>query len=129
VGRPGGFLVSGPEANFISKYQIMCRANVLKAFGATGCILFITPALVAWQGQPKPAAARAFVTPETVFQAYHEATSKGDWQAAASYLTAESQAMMADALVMAATSSATVDPKKEAGVTQLLRRHGANSNA
>jgi len=89
----------------------------------------VTPVLVAWQGKPKAAAARAFDTPQAVFQVYHDATHKGDWQAASRYLTPESQAMMADALIMGASFSTADDKKKEADLTQLLKRYGIDLDA
>jgi hypothetical protein len=74
-------------------------------------------------------AATKFDTPEAAFQAFQDATAAEDWQTAANCLTAESQTMMADGLVLGVSFSTGGDAQKEKDVAALLKKHGIDLDA
>jgi hypothetical protein len=74
-------------------------------------------------------AARKFDTPEAAFKAFQEATEAADWQTAANCLTADSQTMMADDLILGVSFSTGGDEQKEKDVAALLKKHGIDLDA
>jgi hypothetical protein len=70
-----------------------------------------------------------FDTPEAAFTAFKEATEAEDWQTAVNCLTADSQTMMADGLILGVSFSTGGDEQKEKDVAALLKKHGIDLDA
>src|SRR5262245_31883166 len=96
----------------------MCRVSSLIA---------IVGVMFSW-GCGKSAATK-FDTPEAAFKAFQEATEAEDWQTAANCLTADSQTMMADGLILGVSFSTSGDEQKEKDVAALLKKHGIDLDA
>jgi hypothetical protein len=84
---------------------------------------------LAFSGGCGKSAATKFDTPEAAFEAFQEATEAEDWQTAAHCLTPDSQAMMADSLVLLVSFSAGTDDQKQKEVAALLKKHGMDLDA
>jgi hypothetical protein len=86
-------------------------------------------ALTVWATGCGQGSTRKFDTPEAAFNAFQEAAKSEDWQAAARCLTLESQEMMADGLIFAASFATLGNKEKEKELDDLLKRHKIDINA
>jgi hypothetical protein len=96
----------------------MCRVLSLVAIVA-----------VAFSAGCGKSATAKFDTPEAAFAAFQEATEAEDWPTAANCMTADSQTMMADTLILGASLSTGGDAQKENDVKALLKKHGIDLDA
>jgi hypothetical protein len=96
----------------------MCHARLL--------IVIVVAGLAAGCGDSAP---QKHNSPEGVFKAFQDAVNDEDWKTAANCMTTESQAMMADGLVLAALFGTGGDAAKEKEVTQMLKGHGIDLDA
>ena len=83
----------------------------------------VAVAVVVFSSGCGKSAATKFDTPEAAFQAFQTATEAEDWPTAANCLTAESQTMMADGLILGVSFSTGGDAQKEKEVAALLKKH------
>jgi hypothetical protein len=90
--------------------------------------LITTVALTSGCGESSTAA-RSFDSPDAVFSAFQESTKAEDWPGAARCLTAESQAMLADGMIIAASFQTAGDSAKEQDLKAILKRHGIDLDA
>lgn len=86
-------------------------------------------ALMAWAAGCGKGNTSKFDTPEAAFKAFQTASEAEDWQAAARCLTPESQAMMADGLIFAASFATLGSTEKEKELEQLLKNHKIDMDA
>jgi hypothetical protein len=86
-------------------------------------------ALTVWATGCGKGSSTKFDTPEAAFNAFQEAAKSEDWQAAARCLTPESQAMMADGLIFAASFATLGDKEKEKSLDELLKKHKIDMDA
>jgi hypothetical protein len=86
-------------------------------------------ALTVWATGCGKGSTTKFDTPEAAFNAFQEAAKSEDWQAAARCLTPESQAMMADGLIFAASFATLGEKEKEKSLEELLKKHKIDMDA